>query len=80
MGKIVFWIVVFFVVLFALRLLNVAKTKARRDANRRERPKAIPPAEPTVRCSECGVFLPKADATAVATGYRCNDPACPRRR
>lgn len=79
MGKIVFWIVVFFVVLFALRLLNVAKAKARRDSAR-DAQRKIPPAEPTVRCVACGTFLPKSEATAVATGYRCNDPACARRR
>jgi hypothetical protein len=78
MGKIVFWIVVFFVVLFALRLLSLAKSKSRKD--RQEPPKAIPPAEPTVRCVECGVFLPKSESTPAPTGYRCNDPACPRRR
>jgi hypothetical protein len=77
MGKIVFWIVVFFVVLFALRLLNASKSKAR-EKGRREAPKIA--AEPTVRCVECGTYLPTADATKVATGYRCNDPACTRRR
>lgn len=80
MGKIIFWILVVFVILFALRLVALAKAKARRDGERREPQKAIPPAEPTVRCAECGVFLPKSEATPVATGYRCRDPACSRRR
>jgi hypothetical protein len=80
MGKIIFWIVVFFVILLALRLLSLAKAKARREGERREPPKAIPPAEPTVRCADCGIFLPKSEATPVATGYRCSDPACSRRR
>ena len=82
MGKIIFWIVVFFVILFALRLISLAKAKAkaRSDGERREPPKAIPPAEPTVRCVECGIFLPKSDATPVATGYRCRDPVCSQRR
>jgi len=79
MGKIVFWIVVFFVILFALRLANLAKAK-KRDQARREAQRKIPPAEPTVRCVACGTFLPKSEATAVSTGYRCNDPACARRR
>jgi hypothetical protein len=79
MGKIVFWIVVFFVVLFALRLVNLAKAKAR-DQARRAPPKNLAPPEPTVRCIECGTFLPKSEATPVPTGYRCNDPACARRR
>ncbi len=81
MGKIIFWIVVFFVILFALRLLSLSKAKARRESEGRgEPPKAIPPAEPTVRCVDCGVFLPKAEATPAPTGYRCRDPACARRR
>ena len=80
MSKIIFWIVVFFAILFALRLISLAKAKARRDGERRETPKAIPPAEPTVRCVECGIFLPKSESTPIATGYRCSDPACSRRR
>ena len=78
MTKIIFWIVVFFVILLGLRLLSVAKSKSRERPP--PAPPKIPPAEPTVRCVECGTFLPKAEATPVATGYRCNDPACPRRR
>jgi hypothetical protein len=80
MGKIIFWIVVFFAILFVLRLVSIAKAKARRERDLREPPKAIPPAEPTVRCAECGIFLPKTDAMPVAAGYRCRDPACSRRR
>ena len=80
MGKIIFWIAVFFVILFVLRLVSLAKAKSRREAERREPPKAIPPSEPTVRCADCGIFLPKSESTPIATGYRCGDPACPRRR
>ena len=80
MGKVIFWIVVFFVILFGLRLVSLAKSRSRSDDEARGPPKAIPPAEPTVRCAECGVFLPKAGATPIATGYRCSDPACTRRR
>lgn len=79
MGKIIFWIVVFFVILFALRLLSVGKRKAREEA-RREPPKAVPPPEPTVRCVECGVFVPKSESVPVPTGYRCAEPGCARRR
>ena len=79
MGKIIFWIVVFFAILLVLRLVNVAKQKSRRDAQRSTR-KAIPPAEPTVRCVQCGTFLPKSESVAAATGYRCPDPGCTPRR
>ena len=79
MGKIIFWIVVFFVVLFALRLANLAKQRSRQQREREKR-KAIPPAEPTVRCVQCGMFVPKADAMPVPTGYRCAGPGCTPRR
>jgi hypothetical protein len=78
MGKVLFWIVVVFAVLFALRLYNAGKAKRRGDA-REARRKAGAAGVPMVRCARCGVFLPKADATAVATGYVCNDAACARR-
>lgn len=83
MGKIIFWIVVFFVVLLVLRLANVAATKARRNAaeggSGSKRRKELP-AEPTVRCVDCGTYLPKSEAKPGPDGYRCGDPACPRRR
>jgi hypothetical protein len=80
MGKIIFWIVVFFVVLLALRLVNLANQKARRDEGREAQRKRELPAEPTVRCVACGTYLPKADAKPVANGYRCPDPGCTGRR
>ena len=33
-----------------------------------------------VRCEACGTYLPTSEAKATATGFRCGDPACPRRR
>jgi uncharacterized protein len=79
MSKILFWIVVIFAVLFALRLYNAHKAKQRAEAARNaERKKAVG-GDPMVRCARCGVFLPKAEATAVSTGYVCADPACARR-
>jgi uncharacterized protein len=77
-GKVLFWIVVIFAVLFVLRLYNAhkAKQRAERDAGRK---KAVLDGAPMVRCARCGVFLPKAEATAVGTGYVCADPACARR-
>ena len=79
MGKLIFWIVVVFVALFALRLVNVGKAKRRaRDAN--EGKSAGKPSESMVRCSKCGVFLPQGDARPVAGGYICGDPACVARR
>jgi uncharacterized protein len=80
MGKIIFWIVVLFAVLFAVRLINVAKAKARRERAERQAKKAALPGEATVRCERCGVFLPKSEALVATTGYRCSDPACARGR
>ncbi len=48
MGKIVLWIVVVFVVLFALRLINAGKARRRADAARRG---GTPPDVPMVRCA-----------------------------
>jgi hypothetical protein len=77
MGKVIFWIVIAFIALFALRLLNIAKAKGRERSTRRNRGD---PVQPMVRCARCGVFLPSADATKTADGYRCTDPACAKRR
>ena len=72
MGKIVFWIVVVFVVLFALRLWNSAQ--ARRRGAGKAPGDAAP--EAMVKCVACGVFLPRADALPAPGGYRCTDPKC----
>lgn len=72
MGKIVFWLAVVFAILFALRMVNVAKTRARRNAGKKA-PKAV---ESMVKCSRCGVFLPRPEARITTDGIRCNDPKC----
>lgn len=72
MGKIVFWIVVVFLVLFVLRLWNAGKARAR--AKRQQK------AETMVRCVKCGVFLPRPEAVQSGAGYRCQDPACAAQR
>ena len=81
MGKIIFWIVVFFVVLLALRLLNVAAAKKRAAGERPgdDAKRAELPAEPTVRCIDCGTYLPKSEAKPAPGGYRCGDSGCTRR-
>lgn len=71
-GKIAFWIVVVFGVLFVLRMINVAKARGRAQARRKEGK----PAEIMVRCAGCGVFLPAPEARQTPDGYRCNDPKC----
>jgi hypothetical protein len=78
-SKLVFWLIVVFAVLFALRLFNSAKAKKRAKAA--DSPKAGPPLpiEETVRCSRCGTYLPKADARYSPGGLTCGDPDCSRR-
>jgi ribosomal protein L32 len=78
MGKLIFWVVVVFVALFALRLVNVGKAK-RRTRAAEDAKKAGKPDESMVRCSNCGVFLPQGDARPVSGGYVCGDPACSAR-
>ena len=80
MGKIVFWLVVVFAVLFALRMWNTSKLRnARKDATGADAGKP-PSATAMIKCVDCGVFLPQTDATQLPSGYRCGDPACPNRK
>ena len=71
MSRIIFWVVLAFVVLFAIRLYSSAQAKKRRDA---DAAKGI--GGPMVRCANCGVFLPRADALQARDGFRCREPAC----
>ena len=71
MGKVVFWIVVLFVVLFAIRLVGAAQAK-----KRRERDAAGGVAGPMVRCAKCGVFLPRAEAVKIGDAFHCNEREC----
>ena len=73
--KILLWIGIIVVVLFALRLLDVAKAKRRVDAAGASPP---PPAETMIRCSRCGVYLPQKDATPGPAGPTCGEPSCLR--
>jgi hypothetical protein len=77
MGKVIFWLVVFFAFLLVLRLVNVAKQK-------RNRPAEPPPPgrlpETMVRCHDCGVYLPREEAQATLRGFRCRDGQCETRK
>ena len=79
MGKVIFWLVIVFGVLFALRLLNASKLRAGRKDAQPPGPRGT--ADMTmIKCIECGVFLPRTDATTAPDGYRCGDPGCPNRK
>jgi uncharacterized protein len=72
-GKVIFWMVIVFAVLFCLRLYNVAQQK------RRQGRAAPPPAgtgESMVRCTRCGIFLPRSEALLVDGKARCRDKDC----
>ena len=71
MGKVVFWIIVVFVVLFAIRLVGAAQAKKRRERDAQQGA-----AGPMVRCATCGVFLPRTEAVRIGETFRCNDPTC----
>ena len=78
MTKILLWIAVIFIVLFALRLLNVAKAKRANAASRGAA--QSPQAETMIRCARCGVYLPRADATAGPDGLTCGEAGCAQKR
>lgn len=92
MGKIIFWIVVFFLVLLALRLVSVHKTRAdareRREDDDAKRKAAgaaggrddTPAQDSMIKCTRCGVFVPKASTVMASTGLVCKDKACGHQR
>jgi formylmethanofuran dehydrogenase subunit E len=80
MSKLLFWLLVVFAILFALRLVNTAKARKRAKAAEAPKAEAPPPIEETVRCSRCGTYLPKAEARYAPGGLTCGDPDCSRRR
>jgi hypothetical protein len=77
-GKIIFWLVVVFVVMLGLRLLSFATAKRRHDQTAARRP--APPGDRMVRCVRCGLYLPQAEAASSTAGYVCADGRCAERR
>lgn len=73
MGKVIFWLVVVFIVLFALRLINASKHRARNRERTAGRPSEV---GAMARCVDCGVYLPSAEATAGPRGPLCGDAKC----
>jgi hypothetical protein len=72
MGKVIFWIVIVFVIMFALRLLNVAKARSRQESRKAKGSNA----QTMVRCVRCGTFLPRPEATSTPDGFCCREPGC----
>jgi hypothetical protein len=75
MAKILGWVVLIFVVLFAIRMINFRKSRSRNRAKTADTAEA----QPMVRCTRCGVFLPRQEARALAGGYACADNECVKR-
>ena len=78
MGRIVFWLVIAFGALLALRLVNVAKGRSRSDAAAGGAPRRGRRDTAMVRCVGCGVFVPRADAIDTPRGPTCGDARCLR--
>jgi hypothetical protein len=77
MGKIVFWLVIVFAVLFVLRLVNASKAqKAAQARGPRGKGEARPEATAMVRCVGCGVFLPRGEALPAPDGFHCGRHEC----
>jgi uncharacterized membrane protein YfcA len=74
MTKIIAWLILIFLVLFALRMINARNARARRNAARD--PAAKPAAEPMVRCVRCGIYLPRTEAREISGGYACSVGTC----
>ena len=71
MAKIIAWLIVIFIVLLALRMINMRKARGRGAGK-----SAPAAAEPMVRCVRCTVYLPRAEAIPVEGGYACAEGQC----
>jgi hypothetical protein len=72
MGKILAWLILIFLVLLALRMINLRSARTRRKTAEAARA-AI---EPMVRCSRCGVYLPRGEARKLGDAYACAAGRC----
>jgi hypothetical protein len=80
MGKIIFWLVVVFVAMFAMRLSNAAKTRDRERRKAEALRRQSVAGEPMVRCGDCGVYLPRSEALPAGDGFHCPPGSCGHRR
>ena len=77
MGKLVAWLILIFVVLLALRVITARNRRAQSD--RTSGAGAPPKIEPMVRCTRCGIYLPRNEAVEVGGGVVCADQNCLKR-
>jgi hypothetical protein len=78
MGRIIFWLVIAFGALLALRLVNTAKARSPNGAATGAGSRRGGGGGAMVRCVGCGVFVPGADAVATPRGPTCGDARCLR--
>lgn len=79
MAKIIAWLIVIFVVLLALRIVNMRNARLRRAkdaAGSGARQNSRTAAAPMVRCVRCGIYLPRDEAREVRGGYACIGGDC----
>jgi hypothetical protein len=77
MTKIVAWLILIFVVLLAFRVITMRNNRARRRAADPGKP--VDAGAPMVRCVNCGVYLPRAEARTANDGFACADGQCAKR-
>jgi ribosomal protein S26 len=76
MAKIIAWLIVIFVVLLALRLVNVRNARRQRERAPDAEAQRRSSSEPMVRCVRCGIYLPRDEARKVTGGYACVAGEC----
>jgi len=70
MARVLAWLVLIFMVLFALRVIASRSARSRRKAG-------VPnEVQPMVRCARCGVFLPRDEAKDNGGSFVCADGGC----
>jgi uncharacterized protein len=72
MGKIIFWVVIALVAMFAARIYNTFKAKSKEEASRPAR-RQNGVSETMVQCANCGVFVPKSQAIKSSGKFYCDD-------
>ncbi len=74
MGKALFWVTIFIVVIFVTRVLAIQAAKKRRPPPQAPSAQREVPAnsEAMVRCAHCGVHLPRSEASLIDQNTWCS--------
>jgi uncharacterized protein len=71
LGKILLFLVVLFVALFALRLVS-PRTRLKKSSNQQASTQDRLPVEPMVACATCGALVPKSEAVLAQGKEYCS--------